>query len=204
MSRFDQLITDTALHTGQGALQNQFLVAMPQLQDPNFVRTVTYVWKHNQDGALGIIINRPSRMRVSELLAELHLSAGTSGLQRDLGETRVLAGGPVEKHKGFILHSAGTEWEYTLPITEDISLTMSRDILESIAAGNGPRDFLVALGCAGWEAGQLEQEVGENIWLTVPAAPDLVFSRDYDNKASAVAGLLGVSLSQLSTLTGHS
>ena len=116
----------------------------------------------------------------------------------------VVSGGPVDRNKGFILHDAGTEWEYTIPVNDDISISMSKDILEAIAEGGGPQRHLVALGCAGWDAGQLEQEIADNAWLTVPANSDLLFSKDFDGMAAAAAGILGVSLSQLSSMAGHS
>lgn len=184
-------------------LENHFLIAMPQLSDPNFNGSVTYLWKHDEQGAMGLVINKPSRLSVPDLMKELKIDMDDNIAQR-LAETRILTGGPVEPGKGFILHNAGTEWDYTMPVTEDISLTMSRDILADIAAGGGPDHYLIALGCAGWDAGQLEDEVADNAWLTVPADPDLLFSDDYSNKAAAAAALLGVSLGQLSSLTGHS
>ena len=189
--------------TQQNTLENQFLIAMPHLRDPNFNGSVTYLWKHGAEGALGLVINQPSQVRMTALLAELEIEPDESQQER-LAEEEVLTGGPVERNKGFILHETGPEWEYTVPITDTVSISMSRDILVDIAAGRGPSRYLVALGCAGWEAGQLEEEVGNNVWLTVPATDELLFSRDFENKASAAAGLLGVSLSQLSSFAGHS
>jgi putative transcriptional regulator len=115
-----------------------------------------------------------------------------------------MSGGPVEKHKGFILHNAGPEWEYTLSLTPQVSLSMSRDILADIAAGKGPEHYLVALGCAGWDAGQLEREITDNTWLTTAALPELIFSDNHAQKAERAAALLGVSLSQLASIAGHS
>ena len=116
----------------------------------------------------------------------------------------VLAGGPVERNKGFILHEAGEEWDYTLPVTDDIAVTMSKDILEAIAEGRGPDHYLVSLGCAGWEPGQLEEELADNVWLTVPADHNLLFSHDFENKVHAAVALLGIEFDQLSSVTGHS
>jgi putative transcriptional regulator len=188
---------------GASSLEHHFLIAMPQLRDPHFNGSVAYMWKHDDQGALGVVINRPSSLVLSDLFDELKVTVSDNMVKR-LNERKVLLGGPVEKNKGFILHDAGTEWEYTLPVNDDISLSMSKDILQAIAAGEGPQRYLVALGCAGWDGGQLEQEIADNVWLTVPANIDLLFSADYDNKAAAAAALLGVSLHQLSTLTGHS
>ncbi len=187
-----------------GTLANQFLVAMPHLEDPWFNHTVTYLWRHNEEGALGIVINKPSSLRLADLLKELSIDVAPRLGDLEFHAQRVMTGGPVEKTKGFILHNSGREWEYTLPITPALSLSMSKDILEDIATGNGPERYLVALGCAGWEAGQLEEEIAQNVWLTVPAIPEIIFSGDHAGKAEAAASILGVSLSQLSSTAGHS
>ena len=198
--------TPTASHyeATPGSLANQFLIAMPNLEDPWFNQTVTYLWRHSDEGALGIVINKPSNMRLADLLAELNISLEQRKGDIDFHSQRVMTGGPVERNKGFILHNSGREWEYTLAITPEISLTMSKDILADIALGVGPERYLVALGCAGWEAGQLEQEIGDNIWLTVPAVPELIFSSDHSKKAEAAASILGINLDQLSSTAGHS
>ena len=185
------------------ALTHQFLIAMPHLQDANFHGTVTYLWQHGPDGALGMIINRPSGLNMAGLLAELGIRPASTE-EHLMEQEPVLYGGPVEQHKGFILHEAGTEWDYTMPVTDELAVTMSRDILQAIAEGRGPDHYLVSLGCAGWEPGQLEQEISKNVWLTVPADNDLLFSRDFDGKASAAASILGISLDQLSSIAGHS
>ena len=187
-----------------GSLANQFLIAMPHLEDPWFNQTVTYLWRHNDEGALGIVINKPSNMRLAELLEELKIDLEQRKGDIDFHSQRVMTGGPVERNKGFILHNSGREWEYTLPITPELSLSMSKDILADIALGDGPERYLVALGCAGWEAGQLEQEISDNVWLTVPAVTELIFSSDHSKKAEAAASILGISLDQLSLTAGHS
>ena len=196
--------SDAVLEDSPGSLTNQFLIAMPHLDDPWFNHTVTYLWKHSAQGALGLVINKPSSLRVAELLGELNID--TSARLGDLifHRQHVMSGGPVERNKGFILHEAGRDWEYTLPVTDELSISMSKDIPVDIAQGTGPENYLIALGCAGWEAGQLEQEISDNFWLTVPALPAIIFSRDHDSKAEAAAGLLGVNLSQLSSSAGHS
>lgn len=196
--------SDMEYEAQPGTLANQFLIAMPHLDDPWFAHTVTYLWKHSDEGALGIVINKPSNMRVAELLSELGIESAQKRSDIIFHSQRVMSGGPVEKNKGFILHESGREWEYTLPVTRDLSLSMSKDILSDIANGKGPENYLVALGCAGWEAGQLEKEISENFWLTVPAIPALIFSSDHAGKAEAAASILGVSLSQLSSFAGHS
>lgn len=184
-------------------LEHHFLIAMPQLRDPNFQGAVTYLWKHDKHGALGVVINKPSKLTINGLLEEMQIAVSEQMLAT-LSDKKVMTGGPVERSKGFILHDAGTEWDYTLPINDEISLSMSRDILRDIAKGAGPTRYVAALGCAGWEAGQLEQEISDNVWLTVPANPDLLFSADHTSIAQGAAAILGVSLAQLSTLAGHS
>lgn len=185
-----------------GYLENQFLIAMPQLTDSYFAHTVTYLWKHNEEGALGIIINKPLQACVADIFDELDIVCSMGeGMFRS---QHVLAGGPVERDKGFIIHDSNSDWESSIAVTPDISVCTSRTILQDIAAGKGPENYLVALGCAGWDAGQLEQEISENAWLTTPANIDLLFSTDYASKANAAAALLGIVLQQISPEAGHS
>lgn len=186
----------------QNYLENQFLIAMPQMMDPYFANTVTYLWRHNEEGALGIVINKPLQACVADIFGELNIESSL-GDER-FTEQHVLAGGPVEKDKGFIIHDAGSTWESSIKVTSDISVCTSKTILEDIATGVGPDNYLIALGCAGWDAGQLEQEISENAWLTTPATNDLLFSSDYASKAQSAAALLGVDLQQISPEAGHS
>lgn len=183
-------------------LENQFLIAMPQMEDSYFANTVTYLWKHNDDGALGIVINKPLKASVADIFDELEIECSIE--EGPFRKEAVLAGGPVERDKGFIIHDAGTSWESSISVTEEISICTSKTILEDIASGNGPENYLIALGCAGWEAGQLEHEIITNAWLTVPADPALIFSNDYDNKTQLAASILGVDLQQLAPDAGHS
>ena len=183
-------------------LENQFLIAMPQMLDPYFTNTVTYLWKHNEEGALGIVINKPLKTCVADIFAELDILCSTEdSLFR---ERPVLAGGPVERDKGFIIHDAGQQWESSIEVTPEITICTARTILQDIAKGSGPENYLVALGCAGWEAGQLEREITENTWLTTPANAELIFSDNYNGKAEAAASLLGINLQQISPEAGHS
>ena len=183
-------------------LENQFLIAMPQMLDPYFTNTVTYLWKHNEEGALGIVINKPLKACVADIFAELDILCSTEdSLFR---ERPVLAGGPVERDKGFIIHDAGQQWESSIEVTSEITICTSRTILQDIANGSGPENYVVALGCAGWEAGQLEREITENTWQTIPANAELIFSDNYNGKAKAAAGLLGIDLQQISPEAGHS
>ncbi len=188
--------------TTSSSLENQLLVAMPQMQDPYFANTVTYMWKHNAGGALGIVLNKPLKASLADIFDELEIDFN---LQSNLFDhQKVMAGGPVERDKGFILHNAGANWESSVAISEEITLCTSRKILQDIASGNGPEKYLVALGCAGWEAGQLEREIIENSWLTVPATTELVFSNDYTALPNRAAAAFGIDLVKLSPEAGHS
>ena len=183
-------------------LENQFLIAMPQMEDSYFANTVTYLWKHNDEGALGIVINKPLEASIADIFDELEIEYSIE--KGPFREAPVLAGGPVEQDKGFIIHDARKNWESSISVTEDISICTSKSILEDIASGNGPENYLIALGCAGWEAGQLEREIITNSWLTVPADPALIFSSDYENKTQRAAAILGIDLRQLAPDAGHS
>ncbi|MBI91154.1 MAG: YqgE/AlgH family protein [Gammaproteobacteria bacterium] len=182
-------------------LENQFLIAMPRMLDPYFTNTVTYLWKHNEEGALGIVINKPLKACIADIFAELDIVYPIEGFFR---ERHVLAGGPVERDKGFIIHDAGQQWESSIEVTPEIAICTSKTILQDIAKGDGPENYLVALGCAGWGAGQLEREITENTWLTTPANAELIFSDDYTAKAEAAAALLGIDLQKISPEAGHS
>lgn len=184
------------------SLENQLLVAMPQMQDPYFANTVTYMWKHNEGGALGIVLNKPLKASLADIFDELDIPC--SGNSNRFSEQKVMAGGPVERDKGFILHTAGLEWDSSVSISKEITLCTSRKILQDIASGHGPEKYIVALGCAGWDAGQLEREIIENSWLTVPAASDLVFSNEYSALPNLAAAQLGIDLHKLPPEAGHS
>lgn len=185
-----------------GYLENQFLVAMPQLADPYFAHTVTYLWKHNEQGALGIVVNKPLEACVADIFDELDIVCAVA--EEPFHNLHVLAGGPVERDKGFIIHDSDRDWDSSIAVTPKISICTSRTILQDIAAGKGPENYLVALGCAGWDAGQLEREISENAWLTTPADSGLLFSTDFAGKSDAAAALLGIDLKQISPEAGHS
>lgn len=180
-------------------MTNHFLIAMPSLSDPNFRRTVTLVCEHNEEGALGIVINRPRQMRLREVFEQLALE----GADDTLSEREVLDGGPVQPERGFVLHDGSTEWEATLKVASGLSVTTSRDVLQAMADGAGPSHALVALGYAGWDAGQLEDEMRNNAWLSVPADQAILFQTPYDKRWEDAAQLLGVDLSLLSSDVGH-
>ena len=184
----------------QGWLTNQLLVAMPSLADPNFSHSVTLVCEHSDRGALGIVVNRPLEMKMSEVLEQLSLASDDTRL---LGMP-VLGGGPVQKDRGFVLHRPGSQaFESTMPVSDTLHVTTSRDVLASMARGDGPSPAVIALGYAGWEAGQLEEEVLQNAWLTVPCDDALIFELPYEQRWHASARLLGVELSRISTQAGR-
>lgn len=180
-------------------LNNHLLIAMPSLQDPNFNRSVTLICEHNQYGAVGIIINRPMETPLDYILQHLKITSDNQKVR----EMPLLYGGPVQQSQGFIIHRPGGSWRSTLEISEDIAITTSQDILEAIAQGKGPDDVLVALGYAGWEADQLEQEIRANSWLNCPATPELLFNTPYSKRWTLAALLLGVDFNQLSGDVGH-
>ena len=169
------------------------------MADPNFSTTVTLICEHNDDGALGIIINRPLSLTLSGLFKQLDIDAPHSVH----GKEPVLAGGPVGTERGFVLHGPERDYQNTLPVSEDIKLTLSRDIIDAMAASDGPEKSLVALGYAGWGAGQLEQEMLANSWLNVLATPELVFDTPFAERWDSAARTLGIDITSLSTDAGH-
>jgi putative transcriptional regulator len=180
-------------------LTNQFLIAMPAMDDPNFAQTVTLVCEHSDQGALGIVINRALPMSLAEVFGQLGLDCAQSRVTNQ----PVLRGGPVQTDRGFVLHTPQGRWESSLPFSAGMHLTTSRDILDALAKGDGPTSAVVALGYAGWGAGQLEEEMAHNAWLTVPADARLVFDTPLDERWQAACRLLGVDLLHLSSDAGH-
>jgi putative transcriptional regulator len=183
----------------QDYLTNQFLIAMPTMTEPNFAQTVTFICEHNADGALGIIINRPLQMRLSEVFDQLKIETADPLL----AQKQVLQGGPVQTDRGFVIHSAGRLWDATIKVSDRIHVTTSRDILDALARGEGPEIAFVALGYAGWEAGQLESEMVQNSWLSVPSDERILFTTPYEQRWHASARLLGVDLARLGPQAGH-
>lgn len=180
-------------------LTNHFLIAMPALADPNFFHTVTYICEHDEDGAMGIVINRPLDMNLGEILAHMELTIRDD----EVGKIPVFQGGPVQLERGFVLHQPLGEWDATLKVSDDIGITASQDILTALAEGKGPKRALIVLGYAGWGAGQLEREMAENAWLSGPATPEVLFDTPVDKRWEAAAALLGVDLNLLSSDAGH-
>lgn len=180
-------------------LTNHFLIAMPNLADPNFHHTVTYLCDHNQEGAMGLIINRPMDLALGELFDYLDIT----NPKVELLDTPVYQGGPVQTERGFVLHNPMGKWEATMPISSQLELTMSQDIIEAIACGEGPDQYLIALGYAGWGSGQLEAELAANAWLNGPAESTIIFDKPIEQRWNASAALLGVEINQISTDIGH-
>jgi putative transcriptional regulator len=183
------------------SLRDNFLIAMPAMGDPNFNATVTFICKHDSDGALGIVINRPMDMLLKEVFSQLALPQGEE--ESLAGQQAVLSGGPVQPDRGFVLHRSEIDFESTFNPESEIKVTASQDILASIARGHGPEPAFVALGYAGWGAGQLESELAANAWLSAPADPSIVFDTPYEQRWSAAASLLGVDIHQITNYAGH-
>ncbi len=181
------------------SLSNHFLIAMPTLEDPNFHHTTTFICEHDADGALGVVINRPLEIQLGEIL--LHMDIRTDDIE--LASRAVYMGGPVQSDRGFVLHEPIGDWEATLKVTDSIGITSSRDILAAIAAGEGPDNSIITLGYAGWGAGQLEQELAQNTWLSGPADRNIVFDMPPEQRWLAAAALIGVDLHLISNETGH-
>lgn len=181
------------------SLTNQLLIAMPGMADPNFSTTVTLICEHNDDGALGIIINRPLALKVSGLFEQLAVDDHAS----DENDNPVLSGGPVGVERGFVLHGDSHRYENTLAVSDDIQLTLSRDVIDAMASGDGPEKSLVAIGYAGWQPGQLEDEMLANTWLSVPATPQLVFDTPFAERWDSAARTLGIDIASISLDAGH-
>ena len=180
-------------------LINNFLIAMPNLADPNFSQTVTYLCDHNEEGAMGLVINRPLEIDFSELLEHLDMA----DTRKHPGYVPIYQGGPVQTERGFVLHEGLGSWEATLAVTANIGVTMSQDIIEAIAHGEGPSRYLIMLGYAGWGNGQLETELANNAWLNGPADPEILFDTPIEQRWTAAASHLGIELKNLSSDIGH-
>lgn len=191
---------DTVCMGVPASLTNQLLIAMPGMADPNFSTTVTLICEHNNDGALGIVINRPLQLRLGGLFEQLDVNDPDP----TAANSPVLMGGPVGPERGFVLHEPPAQsYENSITVSSDIQLTLSRDILDAMATGHGPGKSLVALGYAGWEAGQLEIEMLANSWLNVPASTDIVFDTPFQDRWASAARTLGIDICQISPDAGH-
>ena len=180
-------------------LTDNFLIAMPALEDPYFAHALIYVCEHNENGALGIIVNRPIDMKMAELFEKIELPLEA----QSMAGLPVYFGGPVQLDRGFVLHRPLGAWQSTLPVNGEIGLTSSRDVLAAVGSAGLPAEILVTLGYAGWDAGQLESELASNSWLTVPARPEILFELPPEERLAAAMQKLGISFSQLSDVAGH-
>jgi putative transcriptional regulator len=182
-----------------GAFTNHFLIAMPTLRDPNFARTVTLICEHSPEGAMGIVINRVTDLKLADILGQMEID-GTHSQHLDMP---VHVGGPVQSNRGFVLHEPIGHWESTLAVTDALGVSTSRDILVALAENRGPERCLLALGYAGWSPGQLEKEIADNAWLSGPADRQILFELPPEARWSAAVEHLGVDLAALSNEAGH-
>ena len=189
-------------------LTNQFLVAMPGMSDPHFARSVVYICEHSDKGALGLVVNKPAPVTLAELLEQLGLPLRNAAQS----ERPIYQGGPVQTERGFVLHEPmraaelpADEAAYasTLIVPGGLEMTVSRDVLEAVALGGGPRRLMVLLGYASWEGGQLEAELSDNQWLTTPASPDIIFHTPAEQRYDQALGLLGLSAGRIALRAGH-
>lgn len=181
------------------SLADHFLIAMPALQDPFFGQSLVYLFEHTPEGAMGLVVNQPTELSLTDVLAQLHPETEPAG---HTGDIPVYAGGPVQTERGFVMHPPGQRYQSTVDLGA-LSITNSQDILDAIATGNGPGQYLIALGYAGWGAGQLEDELRNNTWLSCPASHTIIFDTPATDRRSAAAASLGIQLSQLSHLAGN-
>jgi putative transcriptional regulator len=180
-------------------LTHHFLIAMPNMVDPHFAKTLTFICEHNDKGALGLVVNRPTEMTLQALLEQVSIPFGSD----EFKSIPIHFGGPVQVDRGFVLHMPLGQWQSTLAVSPEVGLTTSKDILQALARGEGPRQLLVTLGYAGWAPGQLEQELAQNAWLTVQAKAEVIFGLPAEDRLPAAMGLLGIDFASLSEQAGH-
>ena len=196
------------------SLENQLLIAMPALGDPYFNKTVTYICEHNEEGAMGLIINLPVNLNLKELLSQLDDEKEKLSKEReehievqnehtDKLQQRVLSGGPVSQERGFVLHTPQSCWTSSLSLSNDIMITTSKDILLALGTSEAPTDYMVTLGYAGWGPGQLEEELKTNSWLTTPADKDILFNTPIEQRWKKATEKLGIDMAHLSPDIGH-
>ena len=199
------LLRRTRRPAGSGYLSDHFLVAMPGMKDDRFARSVVYVCAHSEEGAMGLIINQPQDLRFPDLLVQLGILDQKSAIKlpHPARDFIVRHGGPVDRSRGFVLHSDDYKVDSSMPVSSEICLTATIDILRAISSGVGPRHALMALGYAGWGAGQLENEIASNGWLTCPASPEFLFDSDLDRKYDRMLASIGINLAHFSQVAGH-
>jgi putative transcriptional regulator len=186
-------------HADSSYLERQMLIAMPGMVDSNFAGSVTLLCQHNEAGAIGITINRLSNFTLGEIFAQLQIDCELEAVR----QLPVLEGGPVAPDRGFVLHSPLDGYESSMPVSGEIMVTTSRDVLADIASGGGPDKYLVALGYAGWGGGQLEGEMLANAWVTVNADTDIVFDLPLPTRFDEALGRLGITVDRLHSEAGH-
>lgn len=189
----------TAANSGGDNLTGHFLIAMPSLNDGFFNQAVTYICEHDESGSFGVIINQETDITLKQIVKEMKIETGDNYNK----DQTVFIGGPVDQGRGFILHRPTGNWQSSLKVNDSVALTTSKDILQAIANNEGPEDSIVALGYAGWAAGQLETEIANNTWLSCPADEQIIFITPTEERWKAAAKLIGIDLSLLSSETGH-
>lgn len=180
-------------------LTHHFLIAMPAMADPNFAGSLTLIAEHNANGALGVIINRPTGMTLGELFEKIQIPLASG----EIAQQPVYFGGPVQTDRGFVLHRPLGQWHSSLRVSPELALTSSKDVLESLGEKGEPGEVLVTLGYAGWSAGQLEEELAQNAWLSVEADPQVIFALPPEERLGAAIALLGIDFANLSAVAGH-
>lgn len=180
-------------------LTDHFLIAMPGMMDPIFSKCLLYICEHHEQGALGLVVNRPIAMNLAALLAELGMEASNPESEN----IPIYFGGPVEMERGFILHEPVGQWQSTISVSQRVGLTTSKDILESLGKAAEPRNALIALGYSGWAPGQLEHELSQNAWLSVKASLDVIFETPPEERLPAALKMMGIDWAQLSDSAGH-
>jgi putative transcriptional regulator len=189
----------SAGRTGASSLAGHFLIAMPGMGDPNFARGITFICQHDGDGAMGLVVNRLSDYKLGDVLQQMHMPCERA----EVAAAPVLMGGPVQPERGFVLHAPGErEWDSSYRVNDMLAVTTSRDILAAMADGDGPPRVLVTLGYAGWGAGQLEQELRDNAWLTVRADDRILFDTPLDDRWNAAIALVGINPANLTSYSG--
>jgi|TARA_B100000745_G_scaffold297824_1_gene245348 putative transcriptional regulator len=180
------------------SLRNNFLIAMPSLEDTFFGRSVTLMCEHSNEGAMGIVINQPVDVKHKALFDQLDLDAPSTPTAFP-----IVAGGPVQQDRGFVIHRPGGQWRSSIILGDRIAITTSLDILEAISKGYGPTEALIALGYAGWDSGQLEQEISDNSWLNTPVSTEIIFDTPFDERWQHATEMLGIDIHQLTGDCGH-
>ncbi|HRC59423.1 MAG: YqgE/AlgH family protein [Propionivibrio sp.] len=180
-------------------LTDHFLIAMPAMDDPYFSKSLIYIAEHNDQGALGIIVNRPIDMSLATLFEKIDVPFETLGM----ANLPIFFGGPVQTDRGFVLHRPVGDWQSTLAVNQDVGLTSSRDVLQAVARDGQPHEIMVTLGYSGWGAGQIEHELAQNAWLTVPADPHILFELPYEDRLPSAMEILGIDFKNLAVKAGH-